>query len=257
MNQEQRFSEASRTGRDWSCRQSWVDQFVMDRDNVVVVEALTLGNNQFLPVFALVVQERCSSSEIGWASHSQMQVCGGILNMQSVLCVNVWWAGGNFKLISIWNGQMPLFSSFTKKTSYSRHRDRIRGYEPLHSDNSKVLDAPQTLGGTREKPKDETKTRIRKKVRFNLEVVTYEPLSSQEDDHDDNNWEERGDEKTDQATAAVEACLICAPLSKTISTESKLPFSATNARLRSHYIVPVLNPIENLSQWKTVKTRKC
>ncbi|XP_021752776.1 lateral signaling target protein 2 homolog [Chenopodium quinoa] len=214
----------------------------------------------------------------------------------------------------------------------SKSRRRIRGYEPLHSDNSKVLDAPQTLGGTREKPKDETKTRIRKKVRFNLEVVTYEPLSSQEDDHDDNNWEERGDEKTDQATAAVEACLICAPLSKTISTESKLPLyssnyrynccydgedeydeveddddygqlsddedddddidndyedddsctidpqstynekvteelrdcssvplisSATNARLRSHYIVPVLNPIENLSQWKTVKTRKC
>ncbi|CAO2832201.1 unnamed protein product [Amaranthus hypochondriacus] len=31
--------------------------------------------------------------------------------------------------------------------------------------------------------------------------------------------------------------------------------SATNARLRSHYIVPVLNPIENLSQWKALKNK--
>ncbi|XP_021721857.1 nucleolin-like [Chenopodium quinoa] len=207
----------------------------------------------------------------------------------------------------------------------SKTRRRIRGYEPLQSDNSKELDASQTLSSTREKPKDETKTRIRKKVRFNLEVVTYEPLISQEDEHDNNSWEERGDEESDQAAAAVEACLVYAPLSKTISTSnyrynccydgedeydeveeddddygqlsddedddddidndyedddsctidpqsrynekvtdelrdcSSVPLisSATNARLRSHYIIPVLNPIENLSQWKTIKTRKC
>ncbi|XP_021849200.1 uncharacterized protein [Spinacia oleracea] len=209
----------------------------------------------------------------------------------------------------------------------SKNRRRIRGYEPLQSDIPKELNESTPLGSLREKQKDEPKARIRKKVRFNLEVVTYEPLISQEDEHDDYNRGEKGGKETDQATVAVEGCLIYTPLSKTVSTESNYRYnscydgedeydededecqitdddddededededyedddddddgctidpriiyynkvtdelrdcssvplvsSATNARLRSHYIVPVLNPIENLSQWKTVKTRKC
>lgn len=217
----------------------------------------------------------------------------------------------------------------------SKSRRRIRGYEPLQSEAPEELDVSQPLGSPRENPKDEKKARIRKKVRFNLEVVTYEPLSSQDDEHY-NSSEERGGDETDQAeaaAAAAEDCLIYAPVSKTVSTETKLPpfssnyrynsydgedgyeydedddyecqisddeedddnddydndeeeddgciigtqnlyyeklteelrdgsslpliSSATNARLRSHYIVPVLNPIENLSQWKTVKSKKC
>ncbi|KMT16547.1 hypothetical protein BVRB_3g048400 [Beta vulgaris subsp. vulgaris] len=209
----------------------------------------------------------------------------------------------------------------------SKTRRRIRGYEPLESDiHTKELDVSQPLSSTTsEKTKDEKKPSIKKKVRFNLEVVTYEPLSLQDDEHV-TSWEETGDVETDQTAAtAEEACLNYAPLSKTFTTESKMSLyssdyrynscydgedeyeydedddddesqisdedddyddvgcmidpqsmyceqimeeldncssmplisSEINARLRSHYIVPVLNPIENLSQWKAVKTKKC
>ncbi|KNA06918.1 hypothetical protein SOVF_176680 [Spinacia oleracea] len=98
----------------------------------------------------------------------------------------------------------------------SKNRRRIRGYEPLQSDIPKELNESTPLGSLREKQKDEPKARIRKKVRFNLEVVTYEPLISQEDEHDDYNRGEKGGKETDQATVAVEGCLIYTPLSKTM-----------------------------------------
>lgn len=165
-----------------------------------------------------------------------------------------------------------------------------------------------------------------------MDVVTYEPLSSYHDEHEDtdSNGDDEGKENIDPA--AKKACVIYAPVDVS-NTMLKLPLissnhrynnrydgedeyeddgdededddhitddedadeddegadedsddgcvtdckklyyeeitdeelgdcssmpligSATNARLRSHYIVPVLNPIENLSQWKALKNK--
>ncbi|KAL2921258.1 Bile salt export pump [Bienertia sinuspersici] len=186
-----------------------------------------------------------------------------------------------------------VFACFgcTKKRKRPKiRRQRIQGYEELQSDVQEQ-DVSESLSIPREKLPDEKKAKIRKKVRFNLDVVTYEPLSSYEEDHD-NNLDERSDEETEQVTAA--ACLIATESNYRYNNcydgedehddddecqiseddddgsmvdlqsmyyeeicSSKPLISSATARLRSHYIVPVLNPIENLSQWKAIKTRKC
>ncbi|KAJ8434863.1 hypothetical protein Cgig2_022142 [Carnegiea gigantea] len=118
---------------------------------------------------------------------------------------------------------------------------RIRSYQLLESDDPKKLDDPQTLTcpnlDSGDKPKDENKPRIRKRVRFNLEVTTYELLPADDDtatsslefEGVNNSWEQRPEAEDEQPTTKL------------------------TTRFRSHYVVPVLNPIENLSQWKSIK----
>ena len=192
--------------------------------------------------------------------------------------------------------------------------------------------------GRREKPKDENKPRIRKRVRFNLEVTTYELLPADDDtttsslefEGVNNSWEQIREAEDEQPTTKV--FLGYAPLSKPIYSSNhrynncydeedeyhdgddddndiedelsdlddedddedeynsclidadkiyheemrehhdiiSVPLrsleggelgtgdgSKLTTRFRSHYVVPVLNPIENLSQWKSIKARKC
>ncbi|XP_057531592.1 uncharacterized protein LOC130809795 isoform X2 [Amaranthus tricolor] len=209
-------------------------------------------------------------------------------------------------------------------------RTRARGYQPLKSDeDSRELDVSEPLGNQREKLKAEKKARIQKKVRFNLDVVTYEPLSSYHDEHEDTDSDGNDEGKENNEPAPKKACVIYAPVAvsnsmlklplissnhrynncydgedeyedagdedddhitddedmdederanedsddgcttdrkklyyeeimdEELGDSSSMPLigSATNARLRSHYILPVLNPIENLSQWKALKNK--
>jgi len=185
-------------------------------------------------------------------------------------------------------------------------------------------------------PKDENKARIRKRVRFNLEVTTYQLLPADDDTTNSlefegvkNSWEERQEDEDEQPTTKVfvgyaplskpkyasnhrysnccdeedechvdnddddiedelsdldedddadefDSCLIDADkiYHEEIPDEHQhiisVPLRSSEdgdlwtgdglkltTRFRSQYVVPVLNPIENLSQWKSIKARKC
>lgn len=230
-----------------------------------------------------------------------------------------------------------------KASKFGPKSRRIRSYQLLESDDPKELDESLPLTcpslDSGDKPKDENKPTIRKRVRFNLEVTTYELLPADDDattnslefDGVKKSWEERLEDEDEQPTTKV--FLGYVPLSKPIYTSNhrynncydeedeyhdgddddsdieeelsdlddedddddedeyksclidadkisheemqehhdiiSLPLrsleggletgdgSKLTTRFRSHYVVPVLNPIENLSQWKSIKARKC
>ncbi|KAH9602063.1 hypothetical protein KSS87_007001 [Heliosperma pusillum] len=177
---------------------------------------------------------------------------------------------------------------------------RIQGYQQIQSDVLKEFDEE-----LRDKPNDEKKARIRKKVRFNLDVITYEPtldydtINLQEDldekvsdeqaaclvyaskrakqsfpadyrynncygdeDHKDEDEDEDEDSEFEFSDLEDEDEHYCDLASKPlISSIDKGSRTSTDeqlyARHRRHYVVPVLNPVENLSQWKAIKARKC
>ncbi|XP_074320330.1 uncharacterized protein LOC141657099 [Silene latifolia] len=172
---------------------------------------------------------------------------------------------------------------------------RIQAYQQLQSDVLKEFDEEH-----RDKPNDEKKARIRKKVRFNLDVIVYEPIS----DYDTSNLQQDPDENVSDEQAA---CLVYAHKRAKQSLpadyrynncygdedyddgdgdedeDSEFEFSdlenededysskplisdkgmrtstdeQNDALHRRHYVIPVLNPVENLSQWKAIKARKC
>ncbi|TXG72410.1 hypothetical protein EZV62_000989 [Acer yangbiense] len=149
--------------------------------------------------------------------------------------------------------------------------------------------------------KERSSIKIRKKVSFNLNVQTYEPLSKDETSYHSDEEEEREKIRADAAKASVYAVsgsdssvskMGCSfpsnysgnefddeirqkefleqlnsqsmaeeksnnHMQLTASTDGELkPIeSIRNARNRSQYISSVLNPVENLTQWKAIKAR--
>ncbi|KAK9672943.1 hypothetical protein RND81_12G136100 [Saponaria officinalis] len=167
---------------------------------------------------------------------------------------------------------------------------RIKGYQQLQAHFQNELDEE-----LREKPNDVKKSRIRKKVRFNLDVIVYEPISNydMEDQSvslvyapervvpsfpasyrynncygDGNNYDNDEDEDGECELSDIEdddddnvvsgsETADCRPLIGFADTGLRTSCDKTiYGRPRRHYAVPVLNPIENLSQWKAVKARK-
>ncbi|KAF9590981.1 hypothetical protein IFM89_000526 [Coptis chinensis] len=109
----------------------------------------------------------------------------------------------------------------------------------------------------------------RKKVTFDLNVKTYEETStheirdyeSEEEKESEDKKEERDESsiimqrhgsETPLAEKEVNSPL---PLSRTGPEEMKTLSSNQNTRDRSQYVHSVLNPVENLAQWKVVKKR--
>ncbi|KAL9225165.1 hypothetical protein vseg_001117 [Gypsophila vaccaria] len=191
----------------------------------------------------------------------------------------------------------------SSKLGPKRRVKRIQGYHRLQNDVK--IESEEEL---REKPKDEKKPRIKKKVRFNLDVIVYEPIisnydtnSSQENMYenymedqskgvessfpasyrysrfygDENDYEDNEDEDEDGEYELSDLeedddgvvsggemdehsrGLSCRPLIS--SADKNLRMSndkMTYGRSRRHYAVSVLNPIDNLSQWKAIKSRK-
>lgn len=90
-----------------------------------------------------------------------------------------------------------------------------------------------------------------------VEVSDYE--DEDEDDDDGLEDEEDYDDEDEDRIICREVWCESIPVP---TTESRIPSSVTdkvgsnsNARDRSAYVVPVLNPVENLTQWKALKSK--
>lgn len=199
-----------------------------------------------------------------------------------------------------------------KASKFGPKSRRILSYQPLQSEVLQELGVSEVSSRSvlmlRNEHKEEKKAKIRKKVRFNLDVIAYEPIPAEDssstllEDESDTNWgmteedtsyssssshrytncyDNDHDDDDDSECGISDLdddddgdCLIdphkiyyeeiaeeyqgfCLPLTTSGDTDlGTIDGSTRNVRFRSHYIVPVLNPIENISQWKALKRKE-
>uniref|UniRef100_M1BFY7 Uncharacterized protein n=1 Tax=Solanum tuberosum TaxID=4113 RepID=M1BFY7_SOLTU len=115
-------------------------------------------------------------------------------------------------------------------------------YVPLDSEKENVVDSANSE--PRDKPKESSKRKVKKKVSFNLDVKTYERI--QDDENNTTYFSEEEEEKTNkQETAKAK---------NKYGHVEKLNKDESNEVGRNH-MSSVLLPVENLTQWKAVKAK--
>ncbi|KAF8401965.1 hypothetical protein HHK36_012916 [Tetracentron sinense] len=173
-------------------------------------------------------------------------------------------------------------------------RDQRNGsYETLQPTASLKQDSTENpispVLEIKDKPEEQLSFNTRKKVTFDLNVNTYEEITTHEikDFVSEIEEEKEGGKKEEKTEKTSQSSSLCQGESSesffSLSVESRARISTTstaekevnspvplpgspdwelktigsnwNARDRSKYVHSVLNPVENLAQWKAVKTR--
>ncbi|KAF7818463.1 eisosome protein [Senna tora] len=144
---------------------------------------------------------------------------------------------------------------------------------------------PPVLSPTSEiqdhKPEDQPSVSTRKKVTFDSNVKTYEPVLPDEVTDFPQEKKSEGVEKKEEMSvkkpslsksssdassvtstgsyppnSRARACAAQMVAEKEVESPIPIGTKNPNARDRSVYVHPVLNPVENLSQWKAVKSKR-
>ncbi|KAG9143065.1 hypothetical protein Leryth_006310 [Lithospermum erythrorhizon] len=133
----------------------------------------------------------------------------------------------------------PLITSTTATTHGTASRTRIGIFRksPLNF-NLLTIQIMERLV-------EQSSLKVKKKVSFNLDVKTYEPLNYA--DEIDNVYLSEGEEETKWEFDEEET--------QRANMEPSGEDSSPNVRNRSRYACSVLNPVENLAQWKSIKAK--